>query len=176
VTNYVWTSADGAVVNLSDWASGMYVLADGTGGLDSPSYEFVSHPFAGADGEDVDAVVAQSAHPVLGMYMLADTPVVLADRLRALVHALRPQRGPGVLSVARDDGTVRRLRCYYEQGLEGARVPGSHYYKAAIGLYAPSPWWRGDPVPLGFGLAAPSVFLSTRRRSPCGRSPGPGRR
>jgi hypothetical protein len=166
VTGYVWTSARGDVVNLADWSAGNYVTADGTQGLDSPTYEFVSSTYAGADGEDVERVNASGSHLVLGMTMTADDPAGLRARLRGLVHALRPKAGAGELAVQQDDGSTRRIRCYYEGGLEGVRVPGSHYYRAAIKLYAPRPWWRGDLVRLSFGLAAPSVFLSATQPGP----------
>lgn len=163
---FVWTPADGSPpIDLTDEDAGYSVEAEGTRGLRSVSYSFATATFAGVDGEDVQAVRAEANHPSLGMLLRASSEAELRRRARGLVHAMRPKAGPGTLTVTTEDGESRRLSCYVEDGLAGdlaedSEMPG-RWWRFILKLYAPRPWWRGAAQTLDFGLAAPSVFLSS---------------
>lgn len=158
MTVWTWTAADGTVTSLSAWGAGNYVLLDGSGGWLTPAYNFTTQQQANVDGAAVQQVVAAPGAPVLGMEFTASDPAELRGRLRALVHALRPKAGPGVLTATADDGTSRSLPCYYRKGLE-AGVQHGTMYRCAVEFYAPSPWWLGPQRSIDTGsFAGPSFF------------------
>lgn len=161
----VWTPADGSPdIDLTDEEAGYDWDAEGTRGLRSVSYSFAAQQYAGDDGDEVQAVRAEANRPSVGLLVRASGDAQLRTRIRALVHAMRPQAGPGLLTVTTELGESRRLRCYLEDGLAGdeaddVTMPG-RWFRAVLKFYAPKPWWEGPEVPVSFGLAAPSVFLS----------------
>lgn len=161
---YLWTPADGGPsIDLSDEAAGYSVEADGTRGLRSLPYRFTTAQYAGVDGDEVLAIRAEANRPQLAMLLQADSEAQLRTRARALVHAMRPKAGPGLLTVANETGERRRLRCYVEAGLEGDESEDTsmpdRWWKFLLKLYAPRPWWEGEQVNVDFGLAAPSNFF-----------------
>lgn len=161
---YLWTPADGGpAIDLTDEGAGYSVEAEGTRGLQSPTYRFATGSYAGVDGEQVHAVTAEAGRPSLGLLVLADGEAQLRARLRGLVRAMRPKAGPGLLTVTTEEGETRSLRCYLEAGLEGdesddTSLPG-RWFKAILKFFAPSPWWQGEQRPIEFGLAAPTPFF-----------------
>jgi len=157
-----WTAADGSTtINLSDTSAGYMVMADGTKGLRSVTYEMVTTKYAGIDGESVNAVRAASNQPTVGLLLSADDEAAFRARAQGLVRAMRPKAGMGTLSAQRGDGSVRSLSCYCTGGLEGdesAAMPGS-WWKMVLTFYAPDPWWLGDPQTVSIGLGAPTNFF-----------------
>lgn len=158
MTRWLWTAANGTITDLSAWSSGTYVVGDGTGGHLAPTYNFATQQTAGVDGEQLEQVTAQAAAPTLAVDLVASDGAELRTRLRALAHALRPRAGLGKLTAVADDGTARSLPCYYRKGLESGTYRVTRY-RAALEFWAPSPWWRGSPVTVGYGLAAPTTFF-----------------
>lgn len=160
----MWTPADGSPpIDLTDEGAGYSVEAEGTRGLRSVTYAFTATSYAGIDGEEVQAIRAEANRPSLGMLVRAGSESEFRARCRRLVHDMRPKAGEGTLTVTTEDGESRRLRCYVESGLEGdqaddTEMPG-RWWKFVVKLYAPKPWWLGDPVPVDFGLAAPTNFF-----------------
>lgn len=161
MTAWTWTDAAGAVTNLGGvtaWGAGNYVVPDGSDGLLAPSYEFTEQQYAGLDGDTPQQIVAAARQAVLGMRFVASDPVELRNRLRALAHTLRPKAGMGVLSAVGDDGTTRTLPCFYRGGLDKGVQTGT-LYRCALQFYAPSPWWRGNPLTVSWGLAGATAFF-----------------
>jgi hypothetical protein len=158
VTRWLWQAPDGSVTDLSAWGAGNHVVDDGTVGILAPEYEFTSEGFAGLDGELLQNVTAGPGQPSLALDLTATDPVEFRSRLRGLAHALRPRAGIGALSAVADDGSTRTLPCYYRKGLETGTYRATRY-RAVIQFWAPSPWWRGDPVTPSWGLAAPTPFF-----------------
>jgi hypothetical protein len=158
VTVWTWQAPDGSVTDLSQWGAGSYVLAEGTSGQLAPEYEFTTDTFAGVDGEQLQDVHPQPAAPVLALEVIDPDLASLRARVRALAHVLRPRAGIGLLSATGDDGSVRNLPCYYRKGLEAGRYTASRF-RAALTFWSPSPWWRGTPVAMAWGLAAPLAFF-----------------
>lgn len=160
---FVWTAADGTVVDLTDEQSGYSILANGTRGLRSVEYGFTSVEYAGIDGSSVQSVKANANTPTLGLIVSATNQADFQARTRALVRAMRPKAGPGTLTVNRNDGSSRSLRCYVTGGMEGdesvdVTLPG-RWWKLALKLLAPDPWWSGDPVSLDIGLGVGAPFF-----------------
>jgi hypothetical protein len=155
---YVWTSADGQTIELSDWAAG-YIVTDATTGLWAPTYSMTADQYAGVDGTTVQNIRAEPAEPVLAMHVSASDPVEFRAKLRGLVRAMRPKAGQGVLTVTDSTGATRSLACYCMGGMEGVQISGHASFKAALKLYAPDPWWYGDQRYLSVGLGVPTTFF-----------------
>lgn len=160
---FIWTAADGTIIDLTDQSAGYSILAEGTRGLRGVPYEFSSSKFAGIDGETVDAVQASANSPTLGLILEASSVTDFRKKVRALVRAMRPKPGPGTLTVRTETGETRQLTCYCAGGLEGdeskdTTLPGA-WWKVALKLYAPDPWWYGDPRSVSVGLGAGPVFF-----------------
>lgn len=159
----VWSAADGATtVVLTDEAAGYRVLANGTTGLRSVTYEITASRYAGIDGSTVNAVRADPNEPTLGVLVQANNETDFAARARGLVRAMRPKAGPGTLTVTRN-GVARSLACYCAGGLEGdesvdVTLPG-RWWKMLLRFYAPDPWWYGAEQSFAVGLGAPVSFF-----------------
>jgi hypothetical protein len=158
-----WQAADGTLLTLTDPAAGYRVLADVTAGLTAPSYEITADRYAGIDGDTEQAVSATAREVMLGQIIEAADEATLAARVRALVRAMRPKAGPGLLIASSPDGVRRTLTCRYAGGLEGAEgrastVPG-RWVKAAIKLRAADPWWYGDQQTVSVGLGVGANFF-----------------
>jgi hypothetical protein len=158
MTRWLWSAPDGSVTDLSAWSVGTYVLDEGTTGQLAPEYEFATQGFAGVDGEQLQDVTALPASPTLALDLVASDGAELRQRLRTLAHVLRPRRGIGTLRAVADDGSERRLPCYYRKGLEQGTYRITRY-RTALEFWAPSPWWRGSPLTAGYGLGAPVPFF-----------------
>jgi hypothetical protein len=159
---FVWTSADGKVIELTDPVAGLSVQANGTRGLRSVTYQFTTERFAGMDGETVRAITAEPTRPSLGLLLRARDEAELRQRMRMLVRAMRPKAGMGTLSVGTETGETRNLGCYLEGGLEGDQSDDTHmpgmWWRAVLRFYAPDPWWLGSERIVKFGLGAPIPF------------------
>lgn len=159
----VWSSPDGHVIDLTDEAAGYSVLANGTRGLRSVTYEMVSSQYAGIDGVNVDNVRAAANQPIIGLMLRADGEAEFRARARGLVHAMRPKAGPGILTVRNEEGDSRSLGCYCTGGYEGdeaadVTLAGS-WWRLALQFFAPSPWWEGETQAVNFGLGSPTNFF-----------------
>lgn len=158
-----WAAADGTLIDLTDDAAGYRVLADGTRGLRSVTYDLVTSRYAGIDGESVDGIRAEANRPSLGLLVRADGEAEFRSKVRALVRAMRPKSGPGALLVRTEAGELRQLDCYCVGGLEGdeapqVTLPGA-WWRLVLKFYAPSPWWLGAEQRVDVGLGGASVFF-----------------
>lgn len=70
------------------------------------------------------------------------------DNWRAVLHAITQtdEYGPGVLEIARPDGSARRIAAYYQDGFDSSE-PYATDGVAALTLYCEDPAWY-DPVPV----------------------------
>lgn len=160
---FQWLSAEGQLVTLTDRAAGYRVQADGTAGLNAPTYRFSTEQYANVDGVTVSALSADAREVTLGLLIQGDDEQMLQARVAALTRAMRPKAGPGQLVVADALGTTRRLTCYYSGGLEGSEARGTklpgRWWKFAVKFMAEDPWWYGEPRSLSVGLGAPAAFF-----------------
>lgn len=159
-----WLSADqNQLITLTDAAAGYRVMADSTTGLNAPPYRFSTDRYAGIDGVAVRAISADAREVVLGLLVQANDRDTFRARVAGLTRAMRPLTGPGTLIVTDENGVSRQLTCYYTGGLEGSEARGTklpdRWWKAAIHLMAPDPWWYGDTQIISVGLGAPTLFF-----------------
>lgn len=159
-----WTANDGStVIEFTDEGAGYRILANGTRGLRSVTYEMTTERYAGIDGESVTGVRAVGGNLTFGLMVRASSELDLRRKIRALVHAMRPKVGSGVLSYTSEEGETRTLECYCVGGLEGDEATdvtmADDWWKAALKFYAPSPWWLGEAQSIDFGLGAPTPFF-----------------
>ncbi len=159
----VWTSPDGIAIDLTDEAAGYSVLANGTRGLRSVTYEMTTTTYAGIDGETVDAIRATANQPTIGLLLRAEDDDDFEHKARRLVRVMRPKAGLGTLAVSTRRGETRSLSCYCIGGLEGDEATdvtmAGAWWKLALKLYAPDPWWWGELQRIDVGLGASQVFF-----------------
>ncbi|MFG3660233.1 phage tail protein [Streptomyces sp. NPDC047706] len=141
----------GTVWPLTDEAAGWFTLADGVSGLGATPYELTSDPHP-RGGARLRHVQPQPRTIVWPLFVQGKDHTEFLQRWRALATAftrtLRRQEGPGLLEIARPDGTRRQIRVYYQDGFEGQAKRG--YYRdadsAVISLWCEDPYWF-DPAP-----------------------------
>ncbi|BDH04909.1 phage tail family protein [Streptomyces seoulensis] len=144
----------GKVWPLTDEDAGWFTLADGVSGLGATSYSLTSdaHPRGGARLRYAQPLARAIVWP---LYVYGEDHMEFVERWRALAAAftrtLREgadgSRTPGVLEIARPDGTRRQIRVFYQEGFEGKGTKGSGIVSdaAAITLWCEDPYWV-DPV------------------------------
>src|SRR5262245_15027281 len=110
-----WTEADGTIWPLTDPGSGWFTLSEGVSGLDAAPIALTTddQPRGGAR---VRHIQPQPRTIIWPLHVYSDTSHTdFIARWRALAGAFtRTKRlGPGVLEIARPDGTRRRIGAYY---------------------------------------------------------------
>jgi hypothetical protein len=158
-----WVPPDGSPeIILNDPSAGYAVKAAGTRGLSSPPYRLTAETYAGIPGTTLQAIQADQREVSLGLQVEGATVAEFRARWRALIRAMRPMAGDGVLAVADESGTRRSLACRYVSGLEGdaeAEFPG-RIGRAVLKLVAFDPWFYGDEQEVSFSLGAPTSFFT----------------
>lgn len=150
-----YTDPTGTVWPLTDTEAGWFTLAEGVSGLGAVKYELTSdaHPRGGARLRHAQP---QPRTIVWPLFVQGQDHMEFLERWRALATAftrtlrLGPDgtRVPGVLEIARPDGSRRRIEVFYEDGFEGQdkRGWGRDADSAVISLWCEDPYWT-DPVP-----------------------------
>ncbi|MFF1686084.1 phage tail protein [Streptomyces sp. NPDC058254] len=135
---------------MTDTSGEWFALAEGVSGLGAAPYSLTSdpHPRGGARLRHVQPLPRVIVWPVF--VKGADHNVFTANwrnLARAFTRTLR--EGPGVLEVARPDGSVRRIRVYYQEGWDGRgqRATGINWDSAVVTLWCEDPYWV-DAVPV----------------------------
>jgi hypothetical protein len=145
-----WTDPTGTVWPMSDTAEDVgWFTEPGPSGWNATTYEIVTDPIP-RGGESVRFIRSKPGHLVWPLYTFGDTHLQYVQRHRQIKRAftMTLHRGlPGVLRVARPDGTAREIDAYYESGLEGEAGDGWLWSRDAIGLFCPDGYWRDvDPL------------------------------
>lgn len=141
----------GGVWPLTDTAPerGWFTMADGVSGLGAAPVEFTTdaHPRGGARLRHVQP---QPRDIVWPLHVYGSTHTEFVERWRQLVRAFTStsRLGPGVLEIARPDGTRRRIEVHYRDGFEGQGTQGTGIVSdtAVLSLWCGDPYWT-DPVP-----------------------------
>ncbi|WP_405909542.1 phage tail protein [Streptomyces sp. NBC_00828] len=147
-----YTDPSGTVWPLTDQDVGWFTLAEGVSGLGAVKYELTSdaRPRGGARLRHAQA---QPRTIVWPLFVEGAVHMDMVHRWRALATAftrtLREGEGPGVLEIARPDGTRRRIEVFYQDGFEGQDKQGYGRYadSAVLSLWCEDPYWT-DPVPI----------------------------
>ncbi|RDG37968.1 phage tail family protein [Streptomyces corynorhini] len=144
-----YTAPNGEVWPLSDDQRGWFTLADGVSGLGAAPVDLTTdaHP---RGGSRLRHVQPQSRTIVWPLHVYSDsTHMEFVTRWRALAAAFTRtlREGPGVLEIARPDGTRRQIKVIYQEGFEGRGTQGSGIVSdtAVLTLYCEDPYWV-DPV------------------------------
>lgn len=148
-----YTDPTGVVWPLTDESAGWFTLAEGVSGLGAVQYTLTSdkHPRGGARLRHAQPEPRSIVWP---LYVYGDTHTEFIDRWRALASAFTRtlrvgadgRRTPGVLTIARPDGTSRSVRVFYQDGFEGRARMGSGIVSdtAALVLWCEDPYWFDD--------------------------------
>jgi hypothetical protein len=141
---------------MTDLTADWYALAEGVSGLGAAPYSVTSdpHPRGGVRVRHVQPQARSIVWPVFvrGADHMAFT-ANWRDLARAFTRTLRPSNGrptsPGVLEVARPDGTIRRIEVVYTDGWDGRgqRATGITWDSAVVTLLCEDPYWV-DAVPV----------------------------
>ncbi len=142
----------GTVWPLTDIDSGWFTLADGVSGLGAVTYELTT------DSQPRGGTRLRHAQPqprtiVWPLFVQGSNHLELTARWRALVTAftrtLREDEGPGILEIARPDGTRRQIEVVYLDGFEGQDKQGwgRDADSAVLQLLCEDPYWI-DPTPV----------------------------
>ncbi|WP_151480620.1 phage tail family protein [Streptomyces albicerus] len=140
----------GGVWPLTSRALGWYTLADGVDGLGAAPYQLATdaHPRGGARLRHAQAQPRAITWP---LRVYGANHLEFVERWRRLAAAftrtLRPGQGPGVLEIARPDGTRRQIEVYYREGFDGLgrSTTGRIADTAVLTLWCEDPYWV-DPV------------------------------
>lgn len=140
----------GGVWPLTTRSLGWKTLAEGVSGLGAVPYELTTDPRA-RGGATLRHAQAQARQIVWPLQVQGDTHLEFIGRWRQLATAFtRTLRdGPGVLEIARPDGSRRQIAVHYQEGWEGRGTKGSGWIVdvAVMTLLCEDPYWI-DPVPV----------------------------
>jgi Phage tail protein len=159
-----WTDPTGTVWELSNTSDDVgWFTPPGPGGWNATSYEIVTDPLA-RGGESVRFIRQKPAQIVWPLYVYGDTHLEYVARHRQIRKAFTStmhRRAPGLLRVARPDGTAREIDAYYDSGLEGEAGEGWLFSKDAVTLYAPDGYWRdATPIDITHSYQVGANFLA----------------
>ncbi|MYW48888.1 phage tail protein [Streptomyces sp. SID161] len=140
----------GGVWPLTTPSLGWKTLAEGVSGLGATAYELTTDPRA-RGGVTLRHAQAQARQIVWPLQVRGDSHMGFVTRWRQLASAFtRTLRdGPGVLEIARPDGSRRQISVLYQEGWEGRGAAGSGWIvdTAVMTLLCEDPYWV-DPVPV----------------------------
>jgi hypothetical protein len=145
-----WKDPDGTVWPLSDTSPDVgWFTTQGPAGWNATSYEIVTDPLP-RGGEQVRFIRAKPAVITWPIHVFGDTHQSYVDRHRQIRRAFTKTVHlgvPGVLTVARPDGSARTIEGFYQGGLEGEAGEGWLYSTDAISLFCPDGYWKdADPI------------------------------
>lgn len=148
----VLTTADGTGYNLTDPNRLLATL--GRRGFDSVQYDVFADESPMVDGEIFRGARATPRDLIVPIYLRADTRAEFLTEKRELLAKLAPTRGLATLEVAEEDGSRRRISCYFTgrgaEGDGGRDRAGRNWVRYNLELRCPEPYWRGDPLHVEF--------------------------
>jgi len=141
-----WTDPDGVEWLLSriDEDDPGWFTTSGPAGWGAPPYEIVTDPLS-RGGVNVRFVRAEPARINWPIHIHGDTYLDFTDRFRQLRRAFLltlHRRSPGILRVARPDGSAREIEAFYEEGFAGGAGENWLYANPVVTLLCPTPYWR----------------------------------
>jgi len=134
---------------LSNRALGWYTLAGGVSGLGAAPIDITADPYP-RGGSRVRHIQPAARTITWSIRVEGDTHLEFVERWRALARAITctTRLGPGVLEIARPDGSVRRIAVYYAAGFDGISQGTSSLFwdVAVVQWLCQDPYWY-DAVP-----------------------------
>ncbi len=137
------------------------VLQPGATGLDLPPFALHMDESPNLDGSMVRGARASARPVLLPIFVYGIDRRTLREFKAKLANALNPKLGYSVLTFIEQNGEPRRLRCYYQGGMEGSEAVGASgftWISYGIQLVAADPWFYGDTelaAEWSFGTAQP---------------------
>lgn len=159
-----WLAPDGMVWQLTDTspASGWFTRTD-IAGWGCTTYEITTDPNA-RGGETVRHIRSQPARITWPLHVWGDNHTMFYERERLIKKAFTMtvhRSAPGILRVARPDGTAREIEAYYEDGWGGQGGENWLFANPVLTLYAPDGYWRDVAATVARRSYAPaSSFFS----------------
>lgn len=120
----------------------------GIGGWGAAPVTIVTDPLAGG-GVSVRHQRPESRRLTWPLHIWGDTHMEWLTRYRALMRAftLTKYLGPGLMRVARPDGSARQIPCLYEDGFAGEPNENHTFAQPVLTLFCPDGYWL-DTEPL----------------------------
>lgn len=137
-----WIAPDGTVWPLTSPDLGWHSLDAVTGWGAAPILiQSDPHPRGGVR---VRHIQPQPRYITWPLRVRSSTHLGLVEKWRLIVGAFTQtrRRGPGILQVARPDGTAREIEAYYESGFNGEPGQGHTFDTAVLNLMCEDPYWR----------------------------------
>lgn len=146
-----YTDPTGTVWPLSGAGLGWFTLAEGVSGLGAASYTLTT------DAQPRGGARLRHAQPqprtiIWPLHVYGHTHLEYLERWRELATAFTRtlrrgrdgRRTPGVLTIARPDGSSRSVSVYYQAGFEGQGKRGSGILSdsVALALWCEDPYWQ----------------------------------
>lgn len=159
-----WTAPTGEVYPLSDNSDVRgYFTTFGVAGWGSTPFEYVADA-ASRGGEIVRFVRSQPARITWPLHIWGDTHMQFIERFRMVRRAFlaTAHRGePGYLTVARPDGSARKIAAFYEDGFSGEAGQMHRSANPVLTLYCPDGAWTDvEAVTLTRSYAPAVSFFS----------------
>lgn len=132
-------------------------------GWNATPYEFTLDPVP-RGGDDVRYIRSQSVRITWPLHIWGETHTEFLERYRSIRRAFMStihRQAPGILRVARPDGTAREIDVYYESGFQGEG--GENWLSAnpVLTLLAPEAYWRDvEPTTVVREYAPGADFLN----------------
>lgn len=154
----------GTVWPMTDASASVFALADGVSGMGAAPVTLTTDPLP-RGGVKLRHVQPQARTIVWPVHVEADTHQEFIDSWRAMGKAFTDtlRYGPGILDIARPDGTRRQIKVRYQEGWEGLGQPGTgiNWDNAVVTLLAEDPYYFDpDPVTITLTNAPPSNYLN----------------
>lgn len=164
-----FTPDGGTTYRLTDWDNGVHALTGNVAGHILPPYEVISDVVPGLDGARFRAIRATSRVISIPMWIEGPDRPSYRSRVRDLIRAVAPDEGRfGWLEFTEMDGSRRRIRCIYQNGLQGVEDVsngGRVWWRFVLEFTALDPWWYGDTVTQEIAYVGPVPFFPTLRLS-----------
>lgn len=148
--NATWTDPTGGIWPLSDPSPDRgWFTTDAIAGWGAAPYEIIVDPMS-RGGEAVRFIRANPARLTWPLYIWGKDHTEFVARYRALRKAFLMtvhRTLPGVLTVARPDGSARNIEAYYQDGWGGEAGQNQTWAKPVLTLYCPDGSWQ-DVTPV----------------------------
>ncbi len=140
-----WTDPTGTVWSLTDITdTSHWFTRPEVSGWGAVPVEYTLDPLP-RGGHDVRFIRTESARLTWPLHIWGETHVEFVEKYRSLRRAflMTALRGlPGVLRVARPDGTAREIDAYYEDGFRGEANENWLSANPVLTLLCPDGFWR----------------------------------
>jgi hypothetical protein len=125
------------------WNTRGYLAAVGAAGFGLAPIDITTDPMP-RGGTQVRHVQPQARLITLPIFIEGTDHATFLAKWRELARSFAATRrlGPGLLLVARPDGSLRQIEAYYQEGWDESGTGASYADTVVLTLYCPDPYWR----------------------------------